>query len=102
LRYSAIKESISQKQLPHGKPSKITSFLTMNNTEMSPFIQHTFPAEERFKPLQIEVNGRKNRRFVAVIAEDLRHLRIFDLDFKAEEENHARIQDSDDNDLMEE
>jgi anaphase-promoting complex subunit 4 len=79
-------DSTSQKnRLPYGEPSGITASVGITEEMMISFTKHTFAAEDRFKPLNIEVNGRKNRRFVTVIAEDLRYLRIFDLDFKEED-----------------
>jgi anaphase-promoting complex subunit 4 len=80
---------VDKKLLPHGKAGKMEHTLKIDRNRMERMIVHTFPPEDRFKPLRIEVNGRKNRRFVAVIAEDLRHLRIFDLDFKEEDEVHS-------------
>jgi anaphase-promoting complex subunit 4 len=49
---------------------------------MQQCIKHTFAADDRLRPVKIEVNGRKNRRFVVVLGEDCRQMRIFDLDYK--------------------
>lgn len=38
------------------------------------------------KPLRMEINGRQNRRYVVVVGEDLRQLRILDLDFSEGDE----------------
>jgi anaphase-promoting complex subunit 4 len=99
MQYRPVKDAIAQKLLPHGKSSSMAHALTISHKEMESFIVHTFPPEERFKPLCIEVNGRKHRRFVTVIAEDLRYLRIFDLDYKAEDEGYEEISINDD-DIM--
>lgn len=56
------------------------------------------------KPLKIEINGRKNRRFVVVVGEDLRQLRILDLDFSERDERQKRVRarHEDEDDLMNE
>jgi anaphase-promoting complex subunit 4 len=99
MQYRPVEEPVAQKLLPHGKSGIMPHVLKINLEEMKSFIVHTFPPEERFKPLRIEVNGRKHRRFVTVIAEDLRYLRIFDLDYKAEDEGYEEIS-IDDDDIM--
>jgi anaphase-promoting complex subunit 4 len=50
--------------------------------DMQQYIKHTFASGDWLKPSKFEVNGRKNRRFVIVLGEDCRQMRIFDLDFK--------------------
>jgi anaphase-promoting complex subunit 4 len=50
--------------------------------EVQQCIKHTFAPDDRLKPAKIEVNGRKNRRFMVVLGEDCRQMRILDLDFK--------------------
>ncbi|MCJ1402966.1 hypothetical protein MMC11_006188 [Xylographa trunciseda] len=44
------------------------------------YIQHTFPSDSSWTPETIEVNGRKGRRAICVVAQDRTHYRIFDLD----------------------
>jgi anaphase-promoting complex subunit 4 len=100
MGYRPVTESVHKKLLPHGKAGRMEHSLKISQEQMEQFIVHTFPPEERFKPLRIEVNGRKNRRFVAVIAEDLRYLRIFDLDFKAEDEIPSRLRVNELSDVM--
>jgi hypothetical protein len=67
-------------------------------------IKHTFAPDDMLKPLKIEVNGRKNRRFVVVVGEDLRQLRILDLDFNEGDERQERVcaRNAYDDDLMSE
>lgn len=40
--------------------------------------RHTFPADS-FRPVQIEVNGRKGRRVVCALGQDRQRYKIFDL-----------------------
>jgi anaphase-promoting complex subunit 4 len=51
-----------------------------------PFVQHVFPKENLFVPVALGINGRKDRRALLVLAEDLKHYRIFDLDFSDAEQ----------------
>lgn len=43
-------------------------------------VMHVFPADHRFKPKLIDINGRKGRRVVCVLGDDLKTYKIFDLD----------------------
>lgn len=43
------------------------------------------------KPLRMEINGRQNRRYVVVVGEDLRQLRILDLDFSEGDERGTSV-----------
>ncbi|MCJ1284818.1 hypothetical protein MMC26_004155 [Xylographa opegraphella] len=47
---------------------------------MKHYIQHTFPSGSSWTPERIEVNGRKGRRAVCVVAQDRTRYRIYDLD----------------------
>ncbi|KAK8233790.1 anaphase-promoting complex, cyclosome, subunit 4-domain-containing protein [Phyllosticta capitalensis] len=48
------------------------------------YVKHVFPAGDHFVPLRLEVNGRKDRRIICILGEDLRHYKIFDLDYGAQ------------------
>lgn len=41
---------------------------------------HEFPPGVSWAPERVEVNGRKGRRIVCVLAEDRHHYRVYDLD----------------------
>ena len=47
---------------------------------MKHYVKHTFPEGPTWTPERIEVNGRKGRRAVCVVAEDRIHYRILDID----------------------
>jgi anaphase-promoting complex subunit 4 len=49
--------------------------------------RHTFPQDASWAPERIEINGRKGRRVVCVIAQDKIHYRIFDLDTPIDGDN---------------
>ncbi|KAK7545985.1 anaphase-promoting complex, cyclosome, subunit 4-domain-containing protein [Phyllosticta citricarpa] len=59
-------------------------FEAANTDHWSRYVKHVFPAGDHFVPLRLEVNGRKDRRIVCVLGEDLRHYKIFDLDYGAQ------------------
>jgi len=100
-----VQSDYDQAKLPHGTSRKIIApKLQIPLERIGLYIKHTFTANDRLKPLKIEVNGRKDRRFVLVVGEDLRQLRILDLDFK---EGHQDSEDverkiNDDDNVMSE
>ena len=71
----------------HGKSTVTKQFasapsdLDLSNAEtMKHYVKHTFPEGPSWTPERLEVNGRKGRRAVCVVAEDRIHYRIFDID----------------------
>ncbi|KAF2085557.1 hypothetical protein K490DRAFT_46593 [Saccharata proteae CBS 121410] len=52
--------------------------------DLLPHVKHVFPASERFSPIKIDVNGRKDRRVVCVLGDDLKHFKVYDLDYEGE------------------
>lgn len=48
--------------------------------EAAHFVQHTFSAGPTWTPERIEINGRKGRRAVCVLAQDRLRYRVYDLD----------------------
>jgi len=48
--------------------------------QLHQFTRHTFPAGNLWTPEKLEVNGRKGRRVVCVLAKDRLHYRVFDVD----------------------
>ncbi|KAF2423806.1 hypothetical protein EJ08DRAFT_700920 [Tothia fuscella] len=89
ISYTASSTPHSNTYLPKGHAISYSSSIIVSDEMFSSFVQHTFSEEDRFKPLKIEVNGRKERRFVTVVAEDLRYLRVFDLDFREDKFGEA-------------
>ena len=51
-----------------------------SNDKLLPYIRHTFSAGLPFEVKRLEINGRKGRRVVCVVAQDMMRYRIFDLD----------------------
>lgn len=51
-----------------------------NPTTMEACTRHTFPNQITWLPETIEINGRKGRRAVCVVAQDRIHYRVFDID----------------------
>lgn len=61
--------------------------MVLDAGNVEPYVKYVFNTTDSFKPAKIEVNGRKNRRICVVLSEDGRHMRIYDLDFKADAED---------------
>ena len=52
---------------------------------MTGYERHTFPAGKSWTPARLEINGRKGRRVMCVLAEDLIRYRLYDIDSAAPE-----------------
>ena len=70
--------------MPSGSAEAITRVVLFDDEKLQPCLKHTFDTTDSFKPVKIEINGRKKRRVCAVLAEGGRLMRIYDLDFKDE------------------
>lgn len=82
-----------QHVVPSGQPLQSGKSLDeISPTLLQQYIKHTFEPGDQLKPAKIEVNGRKNRRFVVVLGEDCRQMRILDLDFRAGDEKAGRAE----------
>lgn len=94
-----------QSQLPHGSPFPIpTHDVQSGALDWRSHIRHTFGPEDMLKPLKMEINGRQNRRFVVVVGDDLRQLRILDLDYSEGDElgEKGRTRNEGEDDVMSE
>ena len=88
---------------PHGKSTATrqlagaVSDLDLSNAKtMKHYVKHMFPEGPTWTPERLEVNGRKGRRAVCVVAEDRVHYRIFDIDtLKAEADLSEKSGDED-------
>ena len=54
--------------------------VNLSISELRSYTKHVFPAEERFNPVKLAVNGRKGRRMVCAVSEGGRSYKIFDMD----------------------
>jgi anaphase-promoting complex subunit 4 len=72
---------VSSSILPNDESVQIESHWTLTEQEdLERYTLHTFHLDkDSFKPLRMEVNGRKNRRTCVVIGEDHRQVRVYDL-----------------------
>lgn len=92
-------ENLDVMRLPDGHAGNARTLLDFSQqTKIKPFIKHIFPASERFVPFKLEVNGRKGRRVACVMGEDLRHYKIFDLDFREKEGEKGEISRNEEDD----
>lgn len=100
-----VQKAREQSPLPHGSPFPIPVYdVQAGALDWRSRIRHTFGPEDMLKPLKIEINGRRNRRFVVVVGDDLRQLRILDLDYSEgdELEERARTRNEGGDDMMSE
>lgn len=59
--------------------------LDISNKELlNQLLQHTFPEGPAWTPERLEINGRKSRRGVCVVAKDMVTYRVLDLDSRHE------------------
>ncbi|EOD47257.1 putative anaphase-promoting complex component cut20 apc4 protein [Neofusicoccum parvum UCRNP2] len=71
-------------------PDQIRHIWSLDTAEdWQPLVRHVFPASERFAPVKIDVNGRKDRRVVCVLGDDLKHYKIYDLDYESGKEGEG-------------
>ena len=61
--------------------------------QSSHLIRHSFPKGLTWTPDRIEINGRKGRRAVCVLAQDALHYRVYDLDSTTNDEVTMEIAD---------
>ncbi|KAF2756810.1 hypothetical protein EJ05DRAFT_418513, partial [Pseudovirgaria hyperparasitica] len=70
---------------PHGSAPSMDGVRTALDISQSDvfarYTIHTFVPTDRFVPLRLEVNGRKHRRVACVVGEDLKHYKVYDLDW---------------------
>lgn len=64
------------------------------------FVQHTFPVGPTWVPERIEINGRKGRRAVCVLARDRLRYRVYDLDSLTPDEGISSVSGSDGDAVM--
>ena len=93
FKYGTSPVKLSQRQLPHGVAGVHGSSFVEDFAQFKHAIRHTFAKDDPFKPAKIVVNGREPRRYCVVIAEDKKHLRIFDLDHHEQDETLQRLED---------
>ena len=66
---------------------------TVDLEQSSHLIRHSFPSGPTWTPKRMEINGRKGRRAICVLAKDSLHYRIYDLDSMTTDEETMEIVD---------
>ena len=67
--------------------SSAGALLDLSDSErMSACIRHSFPPDPLKKAMKLEVNGRKGRRVVCVLYDDLTSYAVYDIDSSARQE----------------
>ena len=84
--------ALQQHLLPNGNPLQIAQTEhVLSKAQIEEYTKHVFETSDRFQPARIEVNSRNNRRFVVVLGEDCRQMKILDLDFEARQVNSYEL-----------
>lgn len=65
---------------PAGQQEDSESINLTRSSDIAIHTVHTFPTAKVWAPQRLEINGRKGRRTVCVLAEDRLHYRQFDID----------------------
>lgn len=66
---------------------------TVDLEQSSHILRHSFPPGPTWTPKRMEINGRKGRRAMCVLAQDGLHYRIYDLDSTTNDEETMEIAD---------
>ena len=66
---------------------------TIDLEQSSHLVRHSFPPGPTWTPKRMEINGRKGRRAICVLAQDGLHYRIYDLDSMTNDEETMEIVD---------
>ena len=64
------------------------------------FVHHTFSVGPTWIPERIEINGRKGRRAVCILAQDRLRYRVYDLDSLTPDEGTSSVSGSDEDAVM--
>ena len=79
-------ERIHTVLLPDGRARKSELEADLQNmSQIEPYILHTFPHAERFKPVALAINNRNGQKVVCILSEDERHFKIFKVGAKQAE-----------------
>ncbi|KAF2104344.1 hypothetical protein NA57DRAFT_70554 [Rhizodiscina lignyota] len=65
---------------PQASEEASVAWDTTNSGPPRKHVIHAFSADSRFRPVHLNVNGRRDRRVVCVLGDDLKHYKVFDLD----------------------
>lgn len=76
LTYSTASELTQKNPRANISPNVSVSL----GTNVSNHVRHTFPQGLEWAPERIEINGRKGRRIICVLAKDRISYRIYDID----------------------
>ena len=67
---------------------------------MALLTRHTFPAGISWAPEKMDINGRKGRRVMCVVAQDMTRYRTYDVDGNVEKEISENDKDNESDDSM--
>ncbi|KAK3168298.1 hypothetical protein OEA41_004745 [Lepraria neglecta] len=96
LQYTVVADHDGRKSKSQAEQSNSTPSIDLSDPEdLNACTWQEFPAGVSWTPERLEVNGRKGRRVICVLAQDRFHYRVYDLDTSSETQN-TRTEGSDD------
>jgi anaphase-promoting complex subunit 4 len=91
LAYKDLTFSVFETDISNRQAGSIEADAQFDQGFLQPYTKHVFATSDGFKPVKIEVNGRKNRRICVVLGEDGRQMKIYDLDFNDDADDWVDI-----------
>lgn len=83
-----------------GYPDIAASLDLENSEHMPELTRHIFPAGVSWAPEKMDINGRKGRRVMCIVAQDKKSYRIYDVDRNPDLEEREGGRDHQNDDLM--
>ena len=77
-----------------------TSLNLQDQEHMAEFTRHVFPVGVSWAPETMDINGRKGRRVMCVVAQDKKRYRIYDVDSHPDLEELENVGDDGNDDVM--
>ena len=90
LPYQQLTEESIAKEYLEYMANAFTATLDLSDEgRIRQYVQHNFPQGLAWTPAKLEINGRKGRRILCVLAEDRLQYRVYDLDSSSSNESAA-------------
>ena len=89
LRYVVMADPNGRRTKNETEPNIVPSIDLADREDLNACTWQEFPAGVTWTPERIEINGRKGRRVICVLAQDRFHYRVYDLDSSSEIQDAA-------------
>jgi len=102
LKYTT--QALQGKSVAESAKSLTASLNLQNSEQAAQHTRHTFPPGVSWAPEKMDINGRKGRRVICIVAQDKKRYRMYDVDSNpdVEEPEDGRDSEGDENMLEEE